>query len=132
MNKYENGKIYVLSVGPYFYLGSSICPLNVRLSVHKQDSKSRNSKLYRKINEIGWDNVSIELIEDYPCTDKMALELREVFYILQHLNDPYCLNTNRAYVDAHEALETNRRACKRYNARRKEIRDAKLKSIPVV
>jgi hypothetical protein len=32
-------------------------------------------------NEIGWENVSIVLIEAYPCDNKMEMERRERYWI---------------------------------------------------
>ena len=40
-------------------------------------------KLYEYINDIGWDNVTIELIEEYPCETKKELNTREKYYINQ-------------------------------------------------
>ena len=76
MNKYQNGKIYKLTCdnSPLIYYGSTYLPLNKRLSKHKIQKTGS-----RELFELG--NVSIHLIEEYPCNSKNELESRERIYI---------------------------------------------------
>lgn len=110
-NKYENGKIYCLTcIDGYYYIGSTILKLSYRLSNHKYMSKNpnkNNTNLYKHINLIGWENVKIELIEDYPCDSISELQEREDYYIKQakNNNDKYCLNINRAFISIEEKKE---------------------------
>lgn len=70
--------------------------LKSRIAEHKYNctndkSKSHNVKLYTTIREKGgWDNWSIEKIEDYPCQTKQEATIREhyhYFIIGSTLND---------------------------------------------
>jgi group I intron endonuclease len=83
MNNYEHGKIYKLvnTVDDDIYVGSTHHPLVKRLSLHKSHAKCKKSKVYRHLNEVGMENVQIELLEEYPCTSKKELESRERYWI---------------------------------------------------
>lgn len=104
--KFLNGKIYRLVCNDgHYYIGSTVNKLSYRFNNHKCSSKTSNSRVYTYINAIGWDNVKIELIEDYPCASKESLKEREDFYILELKDDELCLNTNRSVVSKEEKLE---------------------------
>jgi hypothetical protein len=77
MNKYQNGKIYKLVCDntPIVYYGSTCQKLSVRLSVHKCRRNCSSKELYDK------GNVTIHLIENYPCNSRKELEARERIYI---------------------------------------------------
>lgn len=81
---YSKGKIYKLvnNVDDKIYVGSTTNPLYARLCTHKNDSKKYpNRKVYYHINEIGgWNNISIILIEEYPCENREQLNLREKYW----------------------------------------------------
>jgi hypothetical protein len=65
-------------------VGSTCSTLSRRKSGHKKDSKNNEksrSRVYQHLNDVGWDNVDIVLIEKYPCDDLMELERRERFWI---------------------------------------------------
>lgn len=82
--RYENGKIYKLvnDVDSEIYVGSSCLELRKRLYYHKRTAKSApDRKVYKHILNIGWDNVSIILIETYPCMSKNELLRRERHWI---------------------------------------------------
>lgn len=103
---YELGKIYKLQCSDgYYYIGSTIQALNARLALHKRKSKqegSANNKKFSHINGLGWDNVEILLLQDYPCENKRDLEKKEQEFI--NLNDVLCLNTQRAFQTDEERL----------------------------
>ena len=83
-NRYAKGKFYRLvnDIDSEFYVGSTCSTLAKRLSKHKNASKRKpDRKVYQHINSIGWENVSIILIEEYPCENKMELERRERYWI---------------------------------------------------
>ena len=102
---YIDGKIYqLLCIDGHYYYGSTIQQLYKRLSTHKNLSKTDKTVLYNHINTIGWDNVSMELVEDYPCETTQQLRAKEDEYIRQSKNDPLCLNVNRACVSKDEIL----------------------------
>ena len=102
-NIYKNGKIYRLQCKDgYYYFGSTTQLLSNRLTHHKHLSKKDNTIAYQHIKKLGWENVEIQLVEDYPCEIKKELNEREDYYIQQSLKDLLCLNENRAYVSAEE------------------------------
>ena len=79
-NKYQNGKIYKLVCNDgYYYIGSTTQELNNRLNNHIYLSKSCVNKVYHYINFIGWDNVTITLIENYSCNSKKFTEFKYRF-----------------------------------------------------
>lgn len=83
-NRYRNGKIYRLvnSVDTEIYVGSTCTSLSKRIYKHKSDAKEQTDRrVYAHLNPIGWDNVDIILIEEYPCQNKMELERRERHWI---------------------------------------------------
>ncbi len=80
---YENGKIYKLvnNCDECFYVGSTTQILHRRLGYHKVAAKKRpECSLYFHLNNIGWKNVKIILIEYYPCKNKEELDAREYYY----------------------------------------------------
>jgi len=100
---YENSKIYrILCKDGCYYYGSTITSLKERLWHHKESAKTMTSKIYTHIRSIGWENVTIELIETPVCKDRKELRIRENFYIESSKNDPNCLNTLRAYTSEEE------------------------------
>ncbi len=104
--RYTNGKIYrLLCEDGYYYIGSTINNLNYRLSNHKGSSKRETSKVYNHINKIGWDNVTIELLEEYPCKNRQELNEKETQYICELKEDELCLNINRSYVTPEQRKE---------------------------
>ncbi len=71
---YSKRKIYKLvdMVNGYFYIGSTCNSLSRRLYEHRAKAKQfPERKVYRYLNEIGFENIRIILIIDYPdCTNK--------------------------------------------------------------
>lgn len=106
-NIYEDGKIYrLICIDGRYYYGSTTQKLNLRFNAHKQSGKtSPDTQVYKYINMIGWKNVEIELVEDFPCETKQELNAREDFYIKAAKDDELCLNFNRAYVSKAEKKE---------------------------
>jgi hypothetical protein len=82
-SRYQNGKIYklVCDATPIVYYGSTIQLLSKRLNIHKYSTNCCSRELF----ELG--NVSIELIEEYPCNNKQELLARERIYIEFMLNN---------------------------------------------
>lgn len=84
--KYAHGKIYKLinKLDNEMYVGSTCLELKNRLCCHKCFAKTHQSQLvYKHLNAIGWQNVDIVLIEEYPCFNKTELEIREKYWIFQ-------------------------------------------------
>ena len=82
------GKIYRIKSAqtPLPYYGSTFKPLSIRFSIHKaQYNQYVNKKLKYKCSSailLQYDDVFIELVEEYPCNNKQELEARELEYIL--------------------------------------------------
>lgn len=119
INKYENGKIYKLvdktNDNKVIYIGSTTQKLIRRINQHKQKSRDKpDRKIYKYICNVGWDNIDIELIENYKCDSKTELELRERYYI--ELLKP----------DLNHVIPT-RKAKEYYNENRDKIMDNKRK-----
>jgi len=105
-DKYQYGKIYKLKCkGGHYYIGSTIRTLSDRLYSHKQCAKKDISKVYTHLRSIGTDNVTIALVESYPCSSAKQLRKREDEYIQDALHDPFCLNDHRAYMTADETAQ---------------------------
>ncbi len=110
---YENGKIYTLICSDkYYYIGSTTTELRVRLNNHKCAAKKYpDRKVYNHICSIGWDKVSIKLLENYPCSSKTELNMREDYHIKKALDskDKLCLNTTRPCMTAEEKREAQQK-----------------------
>jgi predicted GIY-YIG superfamily endonuclease len=74
MPDYQKGKIYKLwsPQGNEIYIGSTINPLAKRLGHHKSHYNNCNSKYLFE----NYDVVKIELIEEYPCNNKMEIDVK--------------------------------------------------------
>ena len=112
---YDEGKIYKLSCedGHYYY-GSTITALRTRLHGHKLASKKQPYRVYAHINTIGWDKVTIELVENYPCADRKELNKRESEYIGNSRNDALCLNTILSHATPEQREEKRAEYFKTY------------------
>ena len=101
-NKYINGKIYKLYVEnePWMYIGSTIQKLNNRLYGHRARAKEcPDNRTYNMFNKIGWENVNIELIEEFPCNSVIELHTKEKEYINMHLDNLRLLNIQHSHLN---------------------------------
>lgn len=84
---YNNSKIYrvINSIDDYVYIGATVEPLTKMLIKHRHYSKvgrvRKNNadglnELYQKMNELGYNNFYIELLEDFKCGSKEELNMR--------------------------------------------------------
>ena len=83
-NNYSRGKVYKLvnNVDNEIYVGSTIQSLTQRKAGHKRKAVDvPYRRVYQHLNTIGWDNVEIVLIENYPCQSKEELNARERYWI---------------------------------------------------
>ena len=90
MPDYKKGQIYRLW-SPHtdkFYIGSTCSPIAKRLYEHRNDYnrflKGCQYKTSIELFKLGFDDVKIELIENYPCNSKTELERREGQLIREH------------------------------------------------
>ena len=84
MPDYSRGKIYKLvnNVDDKIYVGATCGTLRLRKSCHKCHSKKNPDRpVYKHLNEVGWENVNIILIEEIKCENKMELSRRERHWI---------------------------------------------------
>ena len=105
------GRIYKLSGGGKFYIGSTTETLKGRLKHHRSrsnDSDRRQSELYIHFKNIGWEQAIIELIEEIEVETRKQLLERECIYIKESMKDPHCLNKNRPTRTTHEKKEQDK------------------------
>lgn len=86
MEKYNNGKIYVIKSNDdsIEYIGSTINSLSDRLSDHISDYKRYLDGRYSYITSfevLKLKDPFIVLLEDYPCSSKKELHEREKYWI---------------------------------------------------
>jgi len=108
-NKYSNGKIYCLRSHQTdkIYIGSTIQPLYKRFYYHK----------IQKTNELSnYDDVYIELIEEYPCKNRMELCKKEG----EHIRANDCINKRVAGRTRVEHYIDNKDKIKQYYIDNKE------------
>jgi len=81
---YSKTKLYKLVNGKTndIYVGATLKTLGVRFSKHKYDAvRHPNRPVYVKLNEIGWEFISIVLIENYDtCTNRIEMGERERYW----------------------------------------------------
>jgi hypothetical protein len=83
MVNYTNGKIYKLvnNVDDKIYVGSTVMRLSKRKGKHHEDFlKYPDRTVYKHLNQIGWGNVDIILIEAFECKNKEELHSRERYW----------------------------------------------------
>jgi len=113
--RYENGKIYqvVCKITGRIYIGSTIETLEDRLYKHENDYKRYIEEKFHYISvyDILEDKkYFIELIKDYPCSNKKELEREEGRHQLVALADDNvnCVNRNIAGRTKEEKLAFKR------------------------
>ena len=124
MPDYSRGKIYKLvnNVDDKIYVGATCGTLRLRKSCHKCHSKKNPDRpVYKHLNEVGWENVNIILIEEIKCENKMELSRRERHWIdeLKPVLNMIIPSRSRAehYQDNREILIVQ---SKNYNVNNKE------------
>jgi len=123
MPDYQNAKIYKLwsPQGDEIYIGATTQTLATRKAKHKHKLNCCSKILFEK-----YDDVRIELIEEYPCKNKMQLDRREG----EHIRNHNCINKNIAGRTNKEYYEDNKeqiRKCK--NEYDKEYREKNREKI---
>ena len=121
--KFATGKIYKLAntIDDKIYIGSTCKELKERLWGHRGLAKQRvKRKVYAHCNAIGWDNIAIELIEQWPCETKEQLTIRERHWCLQLKP---MLNSILIKTDA-ELHETYKQGYLRYSSEHKNEKKA--------
>lgn len=129
MVNYANGKIYKLVNASDMsdtraYVGSTTRTLAERMTGHRADFRRRphDKGVYEWMDQIGVENVSIVLLENYPCASKEELFARERYWQEQTAN----LNIYRPIASKEEIAEDSRvraRAHYEINKERRKERD---------
>jgi superfamily II DNA helicase RecQ len=103
-NKYLNSRIYCIwCIDGYYYIGSTTTDIRYRLRDHKHHSRQYpERKVYKHINNLGWDNVEIKCLEEYVCSSREELVKKENEYIRACEGDEFCLNNNNAFQTEEE------------------------------
>lgn len=99
MYDFSNSSIYILTnnIDDKFYIGSTIYSLESRFAYHTGEKVSswntpRSSPLYIHFNPIGWQNVTITLLEKVKCVSRDHLHIYETKHVLPHIGNTNCLN----------------------------------------
>lgn len=95
INKYENGKIYMIvsSHTDKIYIGSTCNTMSERLITHLKDYRQyiKKKKAYcTSYDIIKLGDYDIKLLENYPCDTDDELKFREAEYIIDNLD--ICVN----------------------------------------
>jgi hypothetical protein len=115
------GKIYKIVIGKEMYIGST----GRRRSsfrrtghvVHSKLPEYADYPLYKLVNSLPkkWNGITLELLEDFPCSFATELHKREGYWII--LLKP-SLNQTVAGRDAKECREDHMEKCKEYSRQR--------------
>lgn len=115
MPDYKNGKIYKLwspqGTDDEIYIGSTCNDLRFRKKGHKDKYKNNSNNYTSKILFEKYDDVRIELIENYPCNSKAELNKREG----HHIRENKCLNKCVAGRTKNEYRDDNKEQIKQQN-----------------
>ena len=90
------------------YVGSTIIPLKIRFSVHKNKSKTKKTSASEMFK---YEDVYIELIEEIECNSLKELHSRERYYI-ENMN---CINKNIPTRTQPEYREANKEKIQKIN-----------------
>lgn len=133
MVNYQNGKIYkiVNNLDNKIYIGSTCSKLSKRLGQHKGNlNKWIDNRLYAHILLVGWNNISIILIEPYPCNNKDELLKRERYFIEQmnpELNKQKPRRTKKEWINDNEDKIKDYRKTYREQQQKKRTENIKSK-----
>jgi len=108
---YQNGKIYTIRSfqTDKVYIGSTCSPLHKRFYQHKNDYKN-NKKYYSSYEIIKYEDAYIELLEEYPCNNKMELCKKEG----ECIRSMDCVNKVIPSITEEERKENKREYDKEY------------------
>jgi predicted GIY-YIG superfamily endonuclease len=97
-----SGRIYKLQCSDgKFYIGFTTKTLKQRLAAHKyksNEAREQTRRLYKHILNIGWDNVTMELLQEVEYDDKKEIMGLENQFIENAFADGNCLNSGRSCI----------------------------------
>lgn len=105
------GRIYKIEGGGKFYIGSTTCTLKNRMKHHRSKSKERvalNIPVYVHFRDIGWENATISLIDEFEIETRKDLLNREREIMEQFIGREECLNSNRPVITIEEKKQRDR------------------------
>ena len=113
MPNYRKGKFYQLSchTTDKTYIGSTCQPLDMRLGEHVRSYYYKSPNYCTSFEVIKHNNYTMNLVENWPCTAKRELHIRERFYILSTV----CVNKNVPSRSPLEYRRTNKNKIIKYN-----------------
>lgn len=108
--------IYEIRYGNASYIGSTVTR-HIRFSNHRRQSIEGTQPIHELIRTHGWDNLTVTILEEYPCDSFSELRQRE-----QHWMDAKSpsLNKQRAWISRDDRMEQQRTLAK---ARYFRVRD---------
>ena len=101
------------------YYGSTVRPLKKRWNQHTSNAEKIASKQL-----MGFEDVRMELVEEFVCESITTLHQREQWYIDNH---PCCNNNNAYGLDEERAKEKEKEYNKRYRDANKEANKERRK-----
>ena len=130
-NKYNHSKIYKIwspSRDDLVYYGSTYQSLSQRMSIHRSHYRQFKEGKIRKVMSFKifeeCDDSRIELVENYPCSNKEELNSREGYYIRNN----NCVNKVVPCRTRSEYYEDNREKINEYReANREKINEKRKK-----
>ena len=136
-DRYKNSKIYKLTDGEYFYIGSTCLQLHKRLYYHKKDAERRpQCKVYQIFTYDRFQNneIKIILIESFQFDNKEELLREEDKHIQLHYNNEKLLNSIHAIFNLEKKkewekqyrIENRDELIKKYTQYYKQNRDSLL------
>ncbi len=130
---YGNGKIYKITCdeNDLVYYGSTCSPLRKRLcghkSCYKNYTKGGTAGKCKSFDIVKYESCKIELVEDYPCDDKLQLKTRERYFIENNECHNKCTPTKTEKEWWKEHYEKNKEYIKAVNRKYKRENKEKLK-----
>jgi hypothetical protein len=99
------GRIYRLEGGGKFYIGSTTCNMKNRLKHHRSKSKepvAQKNQMYIHFRELGWQNVSVVVLQEFEINSRKDLLLKETEIIKEFIEHGNCLNKNIPIITREE------------------------------
>ena len=106
MPNFQNGKIYAIRsyLTEQIYIGSTTQPLSVRFGEHKRHMDCSSREI------LNFNDAFIELLQEFPCANKMQLNKKEGEYI----RSMECINKNIAGRTQSEHYKDNKEHFQQY------------------
>ncbi|MCK5020723.1 MAG: hypothetical protein KAS32_27125 [Candidatus Peribacteraceae bacterium] len=134
-NPYLKSRIYKIvhkETGDLYYVGGTIQPITRRLAQHRSASKKQTEIEFYKavIGCGGWEQFSVFLIENFPCTSKEELTCREQELIIEM--GPLHNTRYAKGIDPVKKKESQKRTNKRYYEKNAQYMRERSKAFHIV